>query len=115
MLEPFDLNHSHAGDGQEAVEAADRQPFDLILMDLQMPRMNGLTATQTIRTRSKLNGATPILALSANVLPQHVEKCLQAGMNDHVGKPINPEELLTKIERWAQTNEQEHPMVDGAS
>ena len=101
MLGPLDLQLSQAADGVEAVEAALREPFDLILMDLQMPRMNGLSATQAIRERSKLNRATPIVAVTANVLPQHVAECLQAGMNDHVGKPINPEILLTKIARWA--------------
>ncbi|ALL12699.1 hypothetical protein AQ619_04640 [Caulobacter henricii] len=105
MLEPFQLRLTEAEDGQAAIDTADREPFDLILMDLQMPRMNGLSATKIIRARSKLNSRTPILALSANVLPQHVDECLCAGMNDHVGKPINAGELLSKIEQWTRSED----------
>jgi len=105
MLEPFELKLTQAEDGQAAVEAAEREPFDLILMDVQMPRMNGLSATKIIREKSKLNRRTPILALSANVLPQHVDECLWAGMNDHIGKPINVGELLSKIEQWTRAED----------
>jgi len=112
MLEPFELKLTEAGDGQAAVEAAEREPFDLILMDVQMPRMNGLSATKVIRAKSKLNSRTPILALSANVLPQHVDECLWAGMNDHIGKPINVGELLSKIEQWTRS---EDPGVEPSS
>jgi PAS domain S-box-containing protein len=105
MLEPFELRLTEAEDGQAAVEAAEREAFDLILMDVQMPRMNGLSATKVIRAKSKLNCRTPILALSANVLPQHVDECLWAGMNDHIGKPINVGELLSKIEQWTRAED----------
>ncbi len=100
LLSPFDLQLTEASNGAEAVEAALHTSFDLILMDLQMPGMDGLAATRAIRANSELNRRTPILAVSANVLPVHVEACRQAGMNDHIGKPINPRELLTKIDRW---------------
>ncbi|HEY2659091.1 MAG TPA: ATP-binding protein [Caulobacteraceae bacterium] len=101
LLSPFDLQLTEATNGVEAVEAALHTSFDLILMDLQMPGMDGLAATRAIRANSELNRRTPILAVSANVLPVHVEACRLAGMNDHIGKPINPQELLSKIDRWA--------------
>jgi PAS domain S-box-containing protein len=100
MLEPFDIRIVEAANGVSAVQAALAQPFDLILMDLQMPGMDGLAATAAIRAASDLNRDTPILALSANVLGDHVDACLAGGMNDHIGKPISPTELLTKIARW---------------
>ena len=100
LLAPYDLQLTEAENGIEAVEAALHNRFDLILMDLQMPGMDGLAATRAIRANSEFNRRTPILAVSANVLPVHVEACRQAGMNDHIGKPINPHELLGKIDRW---------------
>ena len=101
MLSPFDLHLSEAANGAEAVAAADRDRFDLILMDLQMPVMDGLAATRAIRNASEHNASTPILALSANVMEQQVEACRAAGMNDHIAKPISPADLLSKIDRWA--------------
>jgi CheY-like chemotaxis protein len=100
MLAPFDVQLTEASDGHEAVEAARTTAFDLILMDFQMPGMDGLAATRAIRATSDLNRATPILALSASVMPPEVEAGRQAGMNDHISKPINPSELLSKIARW---------------
>jgi signal transduction histidine kinase/ActR/RegA family two-component response regulator len=100
LLAPFDMRVSEASNGAEAVEAAQRDPFDLILMDLQMPVMDGLAAAKAIRASSPLNNATPILAVSANVMPPQVEACHAAGMNDHIGKPIDPHVLLSKIDQW---------------
>jgi CheY-like chemotaxis protein len=91
---------SEAGGGAEAVEAAARAPFDLILMDLQMPGMDGLAATRAIRAAEGPNRATPIVAVSANILPAHLEACRGVGMDDHIGKPIDTRELLTKVARW---------------
>ena len=71
-------------------------------MDLQMPRMDGLAATRAIRGLRPLNQDTPIVALSANILPTHLEACVRAGMDDHIGKPIDTRELLTKVVRWTQ-------------
>jgi CheY-like chemotaxis protein len=70
-------------------------------MDIQMPGMDGLAATKAIRATSALNRATPILALSANVLPAEIDAGRQAGLNDHIAKPINPAELLGKIATWS--------------
>jgi CheY-like chemotaxis protein len=100
LLSVFGHELSEACGGAEAVLAAAEKPFDLILMDLQMPGMDGLSATKAIRAASPLNRTTPIVALSANILPTHLDACRQAGMNDHIGKPIDTRELLTKVVRW---------------
>lgn len=100
ILSPFDTRITEATNGAEAVEAAARSVFDIILMDLQMPVMDGLAATRAIRETSPLNRETPILAVTANVMPPQVQSCLEAGMVGHVGKPINPEDLLNKIDFW---------------
>jgi PAS domain S-box-containing protein len=100
MLLPLGLQLTEATGGAEAVEAALTTAFDLILMDLQMPGMDGLAAMRAIRATSELNSVTPIVALSANVLPAQVAACRKAGMDDHIAKPIRPEELIGKIARW---------------
>jgi PAS domain S-box-containing protein len=100
MLEPFGHSFAEAGSGVEAVQAALGAPFDIIFMDLQMPGMDGLTATRIIRETAELNRRTPIIALSANVLSQHLAACDEAGMDDHLAKPIRPAELLEKIAQW---------------
>jgi PAS domain S-box-containing protein len=101
LLAPFGAQLTEAASGGEAVEAALGRTFDLILMDLQMPGMDGLEATRAIRATCELNRDTPILALSANVLPVHLEACREAGMDGHIAKPIRPDELLGKIAQWA--------------
>ncbi|MDH4385522.1 MAG: ATP-binding protein [Caulobacter sp.] len=102
LLEPFDVEIETANDGVEAVEAAGRARFDLILMDLQMPNMDGLTATKHIRAAAAPGQRrVPIVALTANVLPEQIARCLEAGMDDHLGKPIHPERLVNTISRWA--------------
>ncbi len=103
MLGSFGHSLTEAGGGAEAVELALHTPFDLILMDLQMPGMDGLAATRAIRAGSEANGSTPIVALSANVLPTHLDACREAGMDDHIGKPIDPADLLTKVALWTAT------------
>ncbi|MBS0409604.1 MAG: response regulator [Proteobacteria bacterium] len=100
MLAPFDVRIVEAASGPAALDAASAAPFDLILMDLQMPGMDGMAAAAAIRAAPGPNRATPIVALTANVLPSQVEACRKAGMDDHIGKPIAPEELLGKIARW---------------
>jgi CheY-like chemotaxis protein len=84
-----------AENGQKAVEILENDTFDLILMDLQMPVMDGLTAAGIIRTQMNIN--TPILALTANVLKGVIEKCLEAGMNGYISKPFIPDAILAKI------------------
>jgi len=90
-----------AAGGAEAVRLAGETAFDLILMDLQMPGMDGFAAARAIRDLAGPNRQTPIVALSANVLPEHIEASAAAGMNDHVGKPIMTAALLGAVSRWA--------------
>ena len=89
-----------AKDGREALDALERNIFDVILMDVQMPRMDGFEATAIIRTREKEAGThLPIIAMTAHALKGDRESCLEAGMDDYVSKPLQPEELLGTIER----------------
>jgi CheY-like chemotaxis protein len=101
LLTSFGHDLTDAASGLAAVEAAMRTTFDLILMDLQMPGMDGLAATRAIRKTCELNRTTPIVAISANVLPAHREACRAAGMNDHIAKPIDAAELLNKVTLWS--------------
>ena len=102
MLEPFGVSVETANDGVAGVEAMRQGQFDLVLMDVQMPVMDGLTATREIRALEGARGAaTPIVAMTANVLPDQIATCLAAGMDDHLGKPINPAKLLEKVARWS--------------
>jgi PAS domain S-box-containing protein len=84
-------------DGVQAVEAARTGDYDLILMDVHMPVMDGLGATRAIRALEGEPGRVPIVALTANVQPEQAMRCLEAGMDDHVGKPIQVAELLRVI------------------
>lgn len=90
-----------AESGAEAIRAVQTKSYDLVLMDVQMPGMDGLTATRHIRALDHPNAAVPIIALTANVLPQQVAVFRAAGMNDHVGKPFKRDVLLAAIEQWA--------------
>ena len=101
LLEATGQTVEEASSGSLAVSLAMRQPYDIILMDLQMPGMDGFAASRAIRQLSQWNNTTPIVALSANVLSEHVEEAERAGMNDHVGKPIVPARLFSALNRWA--------------
>ena len=102
MLEPFAIGVETANDGAAGVEAVRGGGYDLVLMDVQMPGMDGLTATRHIRAMSNPAAArTPIVAMTANVLPEQVASCLAAGMDDHLGKPISPIKLLEAVARWS--------------
>jgi PAS domain S-box-containing protein len=101
LLEATGQKVEEAASGSQAVSMAVRQTFDLILMDLQMPGMDGFATTRAIRQLSQENSSTPIIALSANVLPEHVAEAERAGMNDHIGKPIVPARLISTLNRWA--------------
>jgi CheY-like chemotaxis protein len=103
LLRPFDIKIVMAENGQQAIEAVERERFDLILMDVQMPVMDGLTAARLIRNMIDPQArATPIVAMTANVLPEQIRKCLDAGMDDHLGKPISPARLLEVLSQWSE-------------
>jgi CheY-like chemotaxis protein len=90
-----------AGNGLEALEAVRQKTFDLILMDVQMPDMDGLEATRQIRLRG---GAQPvIIAMTANAMQGDQEECMQAGMDDYISKPVKLEILVERLELWAST------------
>jgi CheY-like chemotaxis protein len=97
LCEMFDCTSESVEDGVEAVEAVQSGRFDLILMDIKMPRMDGVTATQTIRALPGAVGKTPIVALTANVDPEDARSYVAAGMCSVVEKPIKPERLLQAI------------------
>jgi len=89
-----------AENGKEAVERAASGDYDIILMDIHMPQMDGLQATRAIKALPGRPGKAPIIAMSADALPRQVERCYAAGMVDHIAKPIQREALYAKIERW---------------
>jgi PAS domain S-box-containing protein len=89
-----------ANNGVEALEALDRQTFDVVLMDVQMPAMSGFEATAAIRQIEKLSGRhVPIIAMTAHAMAGDRERCLEAGMDDYVSKPINPRVLFEVLDR----------------
>jgi PAS domain S-box-containing protein len=105
-----------ASDGREAIDIATREAFDLILMDLSMPKVDGLEAATTIRGRAGPNTTTPIVALTANVFEEDRQRCVKAGMNDFVGKPVEANMLRQKLQQWlAGDSEMEPPEAPGVS
>ena len=90
-----------AGDGQAALNQLEQQTYDLVLMDMQMPVMDGLEATRHIRQMPQ-HAHLPILAMTANALQQDRNRCIEAGMNDHISKPIEPALLAEKLSLWLQ-------------
>jgi signal transduction histidine kinase/DNA-binding response OmpR family regulator len=99
LLRDAGIEVETAEDGLEAVAKAQAGHYDLILMDMQMPQMDGLAATHVIRA---LPGwaDTPIIAMTANAFSEDRRACLAAGMNDHIGKPVNPEHMFATLARW---------------
>ncbi|KQP43669.1 hypothetical protein ASF44_29305 [Pseudorhodoferax sp. Leaf274] len=88
-----------AGDGAQALEMVRSRPYDLVLMDVQMPHLDGLEATRRIRREPAL-AQLPIVAMTANAFPEDRQACLDAGMNEHLAKPVDPRELHAALLRW---------------
>ncbi|QBF81588.1 response regulator [Shewanella maritima] len=99
LLNLAGLEVTLANNGQEAVEIVQSQQFDLVLMDIQMPVMDGFQATREIRKLGKFDDL-PIIAMTANAMSGDKERCLEAGMNDHLAKPINPQEVYRTLARY---------------
>ncbi|MDD5296768.1 MAG: response regulator [Rhodocyclaceae bacterium] len=99
LLEEVGLRVDLAEDGAQAVDLAGRNDYDLILMDMQMPKLNGVDATRAIRAMPG-RAQPPILAMTANAFDEDRQTCLAAGMNDHIGKPVDPDRLFETLLRW---------------
>jgi CheY-like chemotaxis protein len=89
-----------ADEGARAVDAARRNPYDLVLMDVQMPGMDGYQATQLIRALPGAKGRLPILAMTANAMAEDIRRCRDVGMNGQVVKPVEKDDLLRQVARW---------------
>src|SRR5204863_1375590 len=101
---------------REAVEAAAEKPYSLVLMDCQMPDMDGFEATKALRDKEKKSGNhLPIVAMTASAMHGDRETCIAAGMDDYVSKPVSMEQLQTILERWIpatnQVEAKEAPLV----
>ena len=100
LLQKLGLDVDAVTNGLEAVQAAEKQSYDLILMDCQMPAMDGFEATNTIRSREQNLRRTPICALTANAMEGDRERCLASGMDDYISKPVDIEKLRDMVARW---------------
>ena len=96
-------------DGAQAIKALQQRAYDLVLMDVQMPVVDGLQATRHIRVSEGDARRIPIVALTANVYTDQVAGCRAAGMDDHVGKPFQPAALLDTVDRWVRSHANMHP------
>jgi CheY-like chemotaxis protein len=99
LLEDAHLSIDTAENGQIAIQMVAEREYDLVLMDMQMPVMDGLDATRALRLKPEFQ-SLPIIAMTANVMANDRDKCTDAGMNDHLSKPIDPEALFATLLRW---------------
>ncbi len=108
-LEKLGFRARIAANGKEALAALERERFDLVLMDCQMPEMDGFEATARLRSTEQARGSPrmPVVAMTANAMAGDRELCLAAGMDDYIAKPFNPQELLRIIERWTKRTQDE--------
>jgi two-component system, sensor histidine kinase and response regulator len=107
ILESFGLLVEVAINGLEAIKMVEKSKYDAVLMDIQMPRMDGYTATREIRKKISLKNL-PIIAMTAHAMMGDREKCLEAGMNDHVSKPIDQNRLFSALMKWIPSRENEN-------
>ncbi len=112
LLAQAGLKVAIANNGREAVEMLeDKNEYEAVLMDMQMPEMDGYEATRTIRQNPEFTDL-PIIAMTANVMAGDREKCLEAGMNDHLAKPIEPDKLFKILVQWIPPRESEAPQAE---
>ena len=105
ILQGAGLKVTVANDGQEGVDAARRNQYDAILMDIQMPVMDGYAASREIRNRKSEIGNVPIIAMTAHAMAGDEQKSIAAGMNDHVTKPIDPAQLFGTLQKWIKPSD----------
>jgi CheY-like chemotaxis protein len=114
LLERLGLHADVAANGEEAVKMSGLVSYGLILMDCQMPVMDGFDATRQIRRRDGSTRQTPVIAVTADAMPDCRERCLEAGMNDYITKPVKAETLDLALSKWLPP-EQTEPVVDNQS
>jgi len=102
LLRRLGVRAEAVNNGKEAIEILEIIPYDLVLMDIQMPVMDGFSATRTIRSRDSkvLNRQIPIIAVTAHAFKEEVSKCIDSGMNDYLSKPIEPQRLKEVLAKW---------------
>jgi CheY-like chemotaxis protein/HPt (histidine-containing phosphotransfer) domain-containing protein len=107
MLQKLGYHADVVANGQEAIEALSRINYDLVLMDCQMPELDGFEATALIRSEASavLNHDVPVIAMTANALAGDRERCIKAGMNEYLSKPVKQKELEQALDRWLATSE----------
>ena len=103
LLEDAGLVADLAEDGEQALKQVEDKEYALILMDMQMPKLNGLEATRRIRRQSS-GRHIPILAMTANAFTEDKARCFEAGMDDFIAKPVVPETLFRTLLHWLQKN-----------
>ena len=105
ILKKLGYHADAVADGAEALHALSTLPYDLVLMDVQMPEMDGLEATRNLRgpLSKVLNPRIPIIAMTANAMPRDAQICLEAGMDDYLAKPVTPQALATIVQKWLPT------------
>jgi polar amino acid transport system substrate-binding protein len=108
LLEDMGLAVQTASNGQQAIDALSQYTYDLVLMDLQMPEMDGYEATRRIRADAKYQ-QLPVIAMTAHAMADEREQCLAAGMNEHVPKPIDPSYLYNTLSRWLKPATEQPP------
>jgi CheY-like chemotaxis protein len=100
MLERLGLGADIASDGREAIQSYERQPYAAVLMDCQMPELDGFEATARIRAREGTGRRTPIIAMTASAMRGDRERCLASGMDDYLAKPVTIDNLRSVLRRW---------------
>ncbi len=100
MLEKLGCSVDLVPDGREALDKIDAHPYEMVLMDCHMPEMNGYEAAEEIRRRNKAYRSIPIIAVTANAMEGERERCIEAGMNDYIVKPIRMSDLVRVLDRW---------------
>ncbi len=116
LLQQMGYTPHLSANGTEALAALDREPYDMVFMDVQMPGMDGLEATRRIRERQRDRSRHPnykstiiVVAMTANAMAGDRERCVAAGMDDYLAKPVRPEDIRSLVERWASTLAAQEP------